>query len=976
MPTVDPRAPRGVRQRLAFRVGRFVLLALLLAEVSYVTLANAFLNLGGVERLLRSTDDIRVAFRSAWTLWPGRVHVAQARIVFQDHNLQWSLDAERLEVEVAFLPFLSKTLHATRVRGEGLVFRERQRVLAADANLPSTRALPPIPEYETPALVPAYVPAAPRTDLWRIQAENVDVGVVELWMEQFRYLGHGRARGAFRLHAGHHLWVGPAALDLDPGELRASDRVVAGRFFGHVDCVVHPFFVNIPVGREVFRYISANLDLHAEDVRLEPLDLFLPGTTLSSPGARLDLRIAADHGVLASHSHAELRGPELRGRHRDWVFAGRAFELGAHTAPDGLGELTFRVEDARASRSGKHRESRLTLESGKVAFATSSVDTSAQWGLARIDVAVSRLEIPSLSAFDDLAKPRGLRLEGGSARLDGDGTYSGSAIRGEGRAQLSRARGRVSSVGWELDGSAELSLGRVKVEARATDSLELTLKARRLAVIAEATRIEASDARVTANVHHTQGRGAARVRTTASELSIKRGLLGVAGKLSADVQLPAFDLARGTLRASAEAELASVAATSGNGVRGRARRVRLASALSLAKTRISWGSLEVSIPSFSVRAGDTALSAKSELRVDATNLDLANRRGSASSRLLVSDVSAVDAVKGAKCQWLSVPRAAVSSKLAFSPEGALRVNVEGQVDGARARWDDFEVTGSASFESRFREKSADPILVQVAAKQLRMKSGSSALEGWSVTLPELRAVSRLQRDRGRLSGLVRARAEGVEGRIGKTPVHADLAADLRLAALDLGAGQVIGSGDLRIDHAGLVAGRVRVDDWWGRVKIPLLRVVAAENLDALGDFRAELRDGLPALGMFAASGDLPRWLPDVLPLRQLEARGRFIRNCRTTDIVFEQASGGPLGAAGRIQTTPSNTRAAFLVQLWSPLAPSVGLVAHDDEVGVALLAGDDWLAEQFEILDDWASIASCAPPPESCQPEGGHTEAR
>lgn len=955
-----------MKRSRSFRIVRFVLLALLGVEVSYVAGANAFLSFGGVQKVLESSDDFRVTFHRAWTLWPGTIHVNHPRILFQDHNLEWSLDAERLDIDYAFGPILSKTLHATRVRGKGIVFRVRQRVTAANATLASTRALPPIPEFETPALVPAYVPAAPRTDLWRFHAEDVDVGVVEIWTQQFRYLGQGRARGAFRLHAGHHLWVGPATLELEPGEVLASQRVLAGRFFGRVECVVHPMFVNAPVGRELFRYVSAKLDLHAEDVRLEPLDLFLPGTSLSSPGARLDVALAADHGVLTPESRIELRGPELRGRRGDWLLDGGAFALDARTAPDGLGEARFRVQAVQASRQGRPG-SRLTLAAGSLAFATSNLDISSAWGLARVDAALSSLEVPALVALDDLTRPHGVRLSAGSARLDASARHSASGVSGEGRALLTTASGRAGSVGWELDGSVELSLSRMGGEGLSSESLDLAIASRRLAIVASATRVEAKDAHVTARARLSHGRGAAQLRTTADVLSIESGPVRVTGKARAELELTAIDRSRETLHASAAGELASLKAKAGTRALGRARHLGFEAEGSLAGSKVSRGWLELVIRSLSVRTGDKVLATNAKLFAEAKDLDLVGRRGGASAVLRVRDFSLRDAAGGTKCQLLSVAKAALRSQIAFSPGGGMaRVDLRGDVEGLRARWDDFDVSGEARLVSRYLE-STDEASLDVVASKVSMTSGTSAVEGWAVTIPELRLVSSLRRDLRRLSGPVVVRANRVVGRIGRAPLHADLGAEVRLAALDLRRKQAIGSGSVRITNAGLDAGPERIDEWWGNVSVPLVSVVAGQNLDLLGDFRGQLRDGLPILALFADSGDLPGWVPELFPLHGLEVRGRFRRSCRTTDLVLERATGGPLALAGRIQSTQTDTRGAVLVQLQSPLALSAGLAIHDDGVGVSVLAGNDWLSRQSETLDRWELLASCEAPPPSCR---------
>ena len=926
----------------------------------------------GIQKLLASTNEISATYRRAWTLWPARVHVEDARILFQDHNLEWSLDAKSLVVDVALLPFLSRTIHAKRVRGEGLVFRVRLRVRAAEASLRSTRALPPIVEFKTPALVPAYVPRAPRADLWTLHVEDVDVGVVEVWVQQLRFLGKGRASGAFRLHAGQDLWVGPARFNVESGVVQVDHRLLAGRVSGHVDCVVHRFLVNDPVGREVLRNISAHLDLHAGNVRLQPLDIFMPqGSTVVSPGARFDLVLGADHGVIGRGSHFELHGPELHGSYGRWTLESGAFELGARGAP--AGQATFRVEDLRASR-GKNHESRLALAAGRVTFVSSSIDTSAQWALARAAVALDNLEIPALAGFDDISRPLGVGLDTGAARVDAHASYSGGTLGGEVRAVVSKGRGRVASVGWELDGSADLSVVRVRSKEPAVDSLDLDVRARRLAVTAAATRVVAKLAHVTARARLSEGRGSAGVDATAGNLSVRRGRLRAAGKLTAKIDLSSIDLSQRALRASATAALTSFAAASGTRIRGRARRFGLKSEISLAGSEVPRGWVEVSMPSLSFRAGNSTVKGDARLFAEVKHLDITKRRGSGHALVLVRDFSAINAADGVKCQRLSTPRAVLRAWLAFSPQGDARIDLTSQLDAARARWDDFEVTGSATLRSRYLERRSDLVTLDVAGKNVTTKSGIGKLDGWAANFPELRITSRLRGKQGRLSGPIRVRAAHVQGRIGRTPVHADLDVDLRFAPLDLDRGTATGSASVRVDHAGLDGPGLRVEEWWGRLEMPVLGLVTQDNLDLYGQFSAKLRDALPGLGVFAASGDLPGWVPTLLPLRELEARGHFERSCRTTDIVFEQASGGPLVAAGRILSVPSDARAAFLLQLRSPLPLSVGLVTYGDSVGVAMFAGNDWLAEQFKTLDGWATFAPCKAPPDACGVERTHAE--
>lgn len=952
------------------RVLRYLFIAALLGELGYIVSANAFLNCGGMHKVLEGTDQVRVTTGPSWTLWPGRIHVKDLRILFHDYNFEWSLDAKSIQLELAFLPFLSKTFHATRVRGDGVVFRMRHLVDAADTVMPSTLALPPIPEFGPPGIFHEYTPPPPRTDLWRIHIEDVDVQVVELWAQQFRYVGSGRARGAFRLHAGFHVWVGPASLDLDPSELLAGNRLLTPRFGGHIDCVVHPMFVDPIHGLEFLRYVTATVNVHGEDMRLAPLDMFLQvGTTLSAPGARLEIAAATDHGVITPTSRVALRGPELDGRRGDWAYHSRAFELGAHGSADGTGEATLFLVQGIVSRAD-HPNTGLSIAYGNLAVANTTLDTTATWKLSRLDGGFSNLEIPMLSGFDDLTRAHGVRLDGGSVKADASGRYEGGLLSGEARASVSKAAGRAQALGWQVDGNLQLSLGRMQTEGlagAATDgSLDFGFQGHQLALSTSSTRIEALEAEVTAHARRSDALTTGQMQATAGQLSFRRAALRIASRADISVHLSKLDIGRAAAHASVSAELSAIELRNGTTARGRARIARVSSELSLQESVLSQGRLTISVPALSLRTGSTAWAAHARLDVNAKDLDVQHKRGRAASLLLLKNVSAVDATKGAKCQWASVPRTAILATLGFLPDGHASVGVSGGIQGARGRWKDLEVSGDARFGTRYLERISSLIAVQVDATKLRLKKGASETEGWDANIAALRVAGKLDLNLGQLSGPVKIRAQHVVGRIGKTPMHADLSSELNLSKVDLTDGVAVGSAALRIDHAGVTAGKVRVEDWWARVEIPMVRV-GADSIDVIGEFRAKLRDGLPALVMFAASGDVPGWVPKMLPLQNLEAHGQFRTSCRNTDIVFENASGGPLVAAGRIQSVPGDTRAAFLVQWHSPLRVSAGLTAYGDKVSVALLAGNDWLRTQGGILDSYEQSASCVPAPDSCQ---------
>jgi len=198
----------------------FVFVGVLLA---YPVAANMILALGGVQKMFEGTDQVKVNFRRAWSFWPGHVHVEGVRLTMQDRNVEFSLDLAHADVDIRLFDLVHRTLHATKVRGDGVVFRFRHRIQPESAGASFVTALPPIPEFEDPPLRLADAPTAPLDEahynLWTVQMEDVDVRVQDLWAQMLRYEGDGHARGAFYLRPAKRLWVGPAELTLTSGKV-------------------------------------------------------------------------------------------------------------------------------------------------------------------------------------------------------------------------------------------------------------------------------------------------------------------------------------------------------------------------------------------------------------------------------------------------------------------------------------------------------------------------------------------------------------------------------------------------------------------------------------------------------------------------------------------------------------------------------------------------------------------------------------
>jgi hypothetical protein len=487
------------------RVLRIVAIAVLVVEVIYIVGANLLLTFGGVQKMFASTDAVKSDFLRAWTVFPGILHVQKLRLTVMDHNVQCTVFLEKAVVTVRLRELPKKVFHATRLRGSGLTLHFRNRVQPEDAHLPSTRALPPVTGMDDPPLYEARVPEAPipdaKYDLWTVHIEDVDVEVTELWAQQFRYLGHGRARGAFELKPARHLWVGPATLELSPGRLLSGpDAPFLVDFGGRIACTVHWFDVRIPQGLEVLRNISTKLDLGGRVSGTDAVRLFAApeaDVRVDQKGGKLSIHVGVDHGVITPGSRFELRGDALTVRQKALELDAVApWSVVATTDPAGPGGAV-EVQVVSATLGGFSLDSPapaarphpapMQVEHVRANLESTSRDTAApdDWAMRGVQLELGRASIPDLRIVNELSPKLPVRFTGGAGSAEGRIAMRGDETTGSGSASVENAGAVVSDT--EVRGTAE-----ARATLDALDSKEGTFS---VALDAKASNVSVDDAK-------------------------------------------------------------------------------------------------------------------------------------------------------------------------------------------------------------------------------------------------------------------------------------------------------------------------------------------------------------------------------------------------------------------------------------------------------------------------------------------------
>ncbi|HET9931409.1 MAG TPA: hypothetical protein VFQ35_12000, partial [Polyangiaceae bacterium] len=273
----------------------------------------------------------------------------------------------------------------------------------------------------------------------------------------------------------------------------------------------------------------------------------------------------------------------------------------------------------------------------------------------------------------------------------------------------------------------------------------------------------------------------------------------------------------------------------------------------------------------------------------------------------------------------------------------------------RFGWGDFKARTDTELEVLLRrpdeEDAAPPTLsFSLKNRDVSLASGTGKKSGWDASLPNLGVTGKLALG-DKNAGWIEIALDRLQGRIGGSRVASRLQAHVKVAELDIARKHSRFSADVELGPADVQTESDHVRDWWARIALGSALVSVQRNLDLSAIFRANLRDATPGLAVLADSGSVPDLIARNLKLEQLEVTGILQRRCRLTDFIITQASGGPLSARGRLDSTSEVTRAALLLRVNGLEAISAGVALGPDGTGVTPLAGDDWLREEREKME-------------------------
>lgn len=414
-----PRRPfarwvEGGRRSRAGKILKIVLLIPVGLWVAYVVLANVFLNTGLMARLVSyNPESVSMHYETAWTVWPGSMHVKGFRISGQDSVLQWTVEVDEAHADVHFTELFRRKFYASRVRAEGYVLRIRTLVdptsvtALDDAKI---KALPPIPGYTNPPLKRALPPEKKNLeytdegyDLWTAHLEDIDTTVKEIWIEQVRYIGTGRVKGGFYFKPLRAVRVGPAVLSLRDGEIHVADQVVA-RLDADIDITMSQFDPMNVTGLNAFETTGARVRLSAQVPGLDVANFFMePGgsTRVADGSGALDADLSINKGAIEpgsflryATSRLDIKSPDI-----DVTLGGEASLRIAGGGGDEAARAVVHIPRATASRPGKGLPPAVA-EKVRAIFTAPSLNLGALPSKVAVDFNVVAAAVPDLQMLN------------------------------------------------------------------------------------------------------------------------------------------------------------------------------------------------------------------------------------------------------------------------------------------------------------------------------------------------------------------------------------------------------------------------------------------------------------------------------------------------------------------------------------------------------------------------------------------------
>jgi len=303
------------------------LVAITLALLAYPVLVSLALWSGFVEWMLKS-EDLRVEIQNpAYSIWPGKVHMKNVRILVNG-TTQFILEGQDLVLNLRLLELVKRRVHVTMLAAHDVRYQMRVQVKDTKNIERRVKAYPPLPGL--PGANVIHEATAKQTEKedpdWTVRVEGLDIAVKELWFFEYRYLGNGHLRGGFMVGP-DVMQVETAVQDLGPGELRfGENETIATALQGQINADIPRVNPKEHADAGFMELVTARVNLRADIESMLSVGSYFEAEKLEIAKGKgpLAVDLYLDRGKLGSKSHLyyqtdsiNLKGPGY-GVGSDW----------------------------------------------------------------------------------------------------------------------------------------------------------------------------------------------------------------------------------------------------------------------------------------------------------------------------------------------------------------------------------------------------------------------------------------------------------------------------------------------------------------------------------------------------------------------------------------------------------------------------------------------------------------------------------
>ena len=304
------RAPFNWPRKRKLRWG----IAIVVALLAYPVLVTAALWTGLVESLAKS-EDLRVEIQNpAYSIWPGKVHMKNVRILVNG-TTQFILEGQDLVLNLRLLELIKRRVHVTKLAAHDVTYQMRVQVKDTKDITRRIKAYPPLTDL--PGANVIREPAAKQTEKedpdYTVQVEGLDIAVKELWFFEYRYLGKGRLKGGFTVGS-NVMEVKTAVQDLGPGELRfGANETIATSLQGQISADIPRVNPKEHADASFMELVTARVNLSAVIESLSNIGSYFEAENieLSKGKGPFVVDLYLDRGKLGNKSHLNYQTDSL-----------------------------------------------------------------------------------------------------------------------------------------------------------------------------------------------------------------------------------------------------------------------------------------------------------------------------------------------------------------------------------------------------------------------------------------------------------------------------------------------------------------------------------------------------------------------------------------------------------------------------------------------------------------------------------------